>query len=377
VLNKIIGLLILFGWLVIGNAQIYFLSTGPLEIEDGTVAVSLHNSSDKAVDLVFQWAFDNQLSTSFKAVELKLDEGGRGGTAVPIMTDELEPGALGYLFVITKSDGKLADSIPLVFPPKKPTATPNWWACLIGLCAAFLSMFVILIFIPQDMQEVIGDIQFHAEQSWGTFTGYVLSLSNTALIPLISDTVDKNALLVLGILFSIPIVIAPLIYGTTIDKTTIKDECGNDQTLSKGKAWAFLITNFTILMGVLLQLSLVPAWFDTLDINSIFPINVGWFTQLLKYGVPSITGILICIYAGRVILQTLYSQQRVSKNFETILLEAMKDIEKQQMSLVATPQQWEFMSNLPHAKTQAEELAKRLAAHTIERTGQLKGVPLI
>lgn len=202
----------------------------------------------------------------------------------------------GYLVITATPEDGPEDPITIERKFSNTTFTLKWPALL--ALAAF--PIVLLAWrLPVKCQNknakqgwIAGTPQVSFTESIGSLSTLFLAVSNTGLIPAISEITESSthSLQVMGVLFALPIILAPMILRFSLTPVGAEEMACNDsesdtEAEEKTKTWVFVLASGLSLMGTLLQIYVLYEWLTLLDLSFLGP--------RLNIAIPIILALLI------------------------------------------------------------------------------------
>lgn len=271
------------------------LNGNPIDIssiaEGKNLQLGLQNDTPDSLTLTF--SFEAQDSNPPKTSDEKLiadienpvtlaGNGSQDYFSVPI-APEVRAVTPGYLVINAESNDNSATAIRIEAPfINLPKFEPQWWAAISAPIIAISVVMLALLLghrrpIPdENISEgwIAGLPQVSFTESFGSLSTLLLAVTNAGLLPAISALTEPGtrSLQVLGFIFALPIILAPMILRFSLSpvrddeelcKPSISDEVPEEKTRVE---W-FLIASGISLTGTLLQTYVLYEWLKLLDLS--------------------------------------------------------------------------------------------------------------
>ena len=284
------------------NAQtLSVLGEDPIDIssipEGENLQLGLINNTPSTLTLTFSFELQEPNKTVPALDGRTLSgNGSQNYFSIPITQGVRGSMTPGYLVINAVSDSPTTNiriERQLV-NPKPASSFKNvqgvaWLALVLAVCAIGLA------FIPSRSCKnpgrkfwtgwLAGTPQVSFTESIGSVSAILLASSNSGLIPSVTGLVapETKSLQILGLIFLIPILLAPLILRVTMRRASSKDvlcstkKSGDTPEVIEDKvniSW-YTVASFISLTGTLLQVYVLYEWLKLLDL-SFLPVLIDW-----------------------------------------------------------------------------------------------------
>lgn len=267
------------------------LSENPIDISQAftkKLKVGFRNEGDQALTLSFKF------SAAPNATEVTQTLKGRSERYLPIDVPQqiIKTDNPGILTITAQSENsKVA---PIVIERELETTTVPFHRFTLFLPVLAFGLVIIAWTTGKpDGAELFrswipGKPQLDLTKSLGSLSALLFAVSNTGILSALNDVSDSDTrgLQIMAVLFTAPIVLAPLIVKLTATPVVL----GNEK--EKSPVWANLFNVFLVLVGLFAQTYLMYLWltdaggvFVAQNLNVIFPIVVGLVAALSAFAI--------------------------------------------------------------------------------------------
>ena len=148
---------------------------------------------------------------------------------------------------------------------------------------------------------IAGAPELSFTQSFGAVSTLLLAATNTSLIPIVTDLLkpETQPLQILGFVFAIPIVVAPMLLRVGLrpvekDEVLISPQVSSDESGVKMWVIVYLLASAILLFGILMQVFILHSWLEKLNSSttSVLPPGIDW-TRLIPWTI----GIIVAVYS--------------------------------------------------------------------------------